>query len=173
MPFENTLRNQRETNKDEELSVDEFMRRMLVSGKYAAGSESRVSYIKAHQADINRYIANVRDDRPAEADLLQIRINMNSTPRLQRNMSPNDRLEKADLSELVYSKRYEKKERITRYSSKPREAINRLIFPIILISAIPIAFYVGEKCKLKIEKAIHPYTQKIYELYHEIDGSGR
>jgi hypothetical protein len=148
----------------EEKTIEDFVEKLKTDGRYFVGNPYRVNYIGKHKAELEQYISTLGK---SEADLVRGLIKINSKPGLKRQMNLTDRLDARSLQ--ISNPQKEKASKITGYDSRPRKKVERLIFPIVTLLAIGGAFYIGEKCKVSIEKMISTYTAPIFKLYDDIN----
>jgi hypothetical protein len=151
---------------DSELSIDDFMKRLRVSGRYFVGNEERKTYLRVHSSEIEAYLQNLEAKNQSEAKLLREYVRINLKYESKQSFGLDDRIS-AEEKRAYFPKKPVKK--LSHYTPIPRKKVERLIFASILVLSLPAAFYVGKLCKDKLEKAVSPYINKIYNLTETSD----
>lgn len=152
---------------DDERTIEEFFKELKVDGRFFTGNPRRVSYIKNHQEEIENYLDYLEETNPSESRLYRELVYINSKPARRRIMDLSERIEMR--GNIISNDSKKEKNTISRYDSRPRKNVERLILPIITFLAIGGAFYLGEKFKVEIEKIVGKYTAPIFKMYDDID----
>lgn len=154
-------------NPQRERTMEEFVKELRVSGRYFVGNPSRQKYLQDHKPELDRYLDTLRTENWRDADHLESLIKANSKPQPKRQLELYEMMEAR--GNLLNRSPKTKEEKITRYNPAIRKRVEKYIFSGILLAAIPVAAHIGLKYVDRIEKTILPYTQKIFQLYDEID----